>query len=248
MFRVMNVSVLMIVAAATVAVANPTLDLTSVGSSGTINGALFEHATVQSTGTGVIDSFVRVQKNNSEQGYNTDGAFYYDEKGGQFTHSIVIADIPVMTIGGVDYREFLLDINQTDNKSLLTLDEIQIYLATSGNLTGPVSVLGTPIYDLDALGDSYILLDYTLEPGSGGGDMRAYIPDALFVGNPTSTYVYLYSQFGLDTEDLDAETNAGFEEWAVRKQTPPVVPAPAAMVLASIGMGLVGFLRRRGSL
>ena len=52
-----------------------------------------------------------------------------------------------MTIDGTTYREFFLDINQQNNKSLLSLDSIQIYLKSSGSLTGPVSGLGTPIYD-----------------------------------------------------------------------------------------------------
>src|SRR5262245_11232416 len=53
------------------------LDLTMRGSEGTIEGAVFQQCDAQPTGTGVIQSFVRVQtanaKSSVEQGYNTDG-------------------------------------------------------------------------------------------------------------------------------------------------------------------------------
>ena len=40
----------------------------------------------------------------------------------------------------------------------------------------------TAIYDLDAGGDNWIKLDYSLNSGSGSGDMVAYIPNSLFTG------------------------------------------------------------------
>ena len=55
-------------------VPSATLDLTARGSSGAINGAEFVQFDARPTGTGVIDSFVRVQalgNTSSEQGYNT---------------------------------------------------------------------------------------------------------------------------------------------------------------------------------
>src|SRR5262245_57950460 len=54
---------------------NP-LDLTARGAVGEINGALFRQYDARPTGTGVIDSFVRLQVPNArtsiQQGYNTD--------------------------------------------------------------------------------------------------------------------------------------------------------------------------------
>src|SRR5262245_57271593 len=53
----------------------PTVDLTTRGSFGSINGADFLQFDPKPTGTGVINSFVRLQTSNAkasvEQGYNT---------------------------------------------------------------------------------------------------------------------------------------------------------------------------------
>src|SRR3954452_13267461 len=64
----------------------PDVDLTFDGSSGTINGGVFQTAGVQAAGTGVFNSFVRVQNTGTEQGYNTDAAAQFDEKA-SFHHS-----------------------------------------------------------------------------------------------------------------------------------------------------------------
>ena len=47
-----------------------------------------------------------------------------------FTRELLLSDVPLVDIGGSLYREFLLDINEaaSDNKKLLSLDELQFYL------------------------------------------------------------------------------------------------------------------------
>src|SRR2546423_4608029 len=169
------------------AIATP-VDLTTAGSSGTVNGALFQQTDPQPTGSGVIDSFVRVSTNaDIEQGYNTDGRpTAYDENSSPtFTHSLLLSTIPIATIGGINYMQFLLDINQTGVDPLLSLDEVQIFLEGVGNLTVDVatlSTLGTPIYDLDTGANNFVLLNYNLNTGSGSGDMFIYIPPRLLPG------------------------------------------------------------------
>ncbi|TKJ38244.1 MAG: hypothetical protein CEE38_05655 [Planctomycetes bacterium B3_Pla] len=228
------------------AIAVPTLDLTTSGSDGNIGLAYFVQIDAQSTGTGVIEPFVRLSTNQAiSEGYNTDARpLELDENNSpQFTRSLLLTDVPIVDMGGTLYREFMLDINQkgTVSGSLLSLDTMEIYLADAGNLTGYPGGLGTLIYDMDVGGDEWILLDYKLNHGSGSGDMLAYIPDSLFVGGD---YVYLYSIFG-----ENYASNAGFEEWAIRIGEPlPVIPSPASIMLGSIGIGLVGWLRRSRTL
>ena len=214
-------------------------DLTTVGASATINGAYFIEASAASTGTGVIQSFVRIQASGDEEGYNTDARpLEFDENSSAtFTHSLLLNSVPIVNLGGTDYREFLLDINQTHNNPLLSLDKIEIYQASAGNLTG-YPALGTKIYDLDTGEDNWIKLDYSLNSGSGSGDMFAYIPSSLFDGD----YVYLYSKFG-----TSIPSNDGFEEWAVRTaaEPPPVVPVPGAVLLGLLGLCAAGLKLRK---
>ncbi len=239
------VAVLICVGFCVPASAAPTVDLTS-DSDGYIDDAYFLRIDSQSTGSGVLDPFVRLSTNQTiVQGYNTDARpLLLDENNSpQFTRSLLLDDVPTVDIGGTSYREFLLDINQkgTICGRLLSLDTIEIYLADAGNLTGSPGSLGTLIYDMDDGDNNWIGLDYKLNHGSGSGDMLAYIPDDLFVGGD---YVYLYSRFGENWAN-----NAGFEEWAVRTSEPlPAVPAPASIMLGSIGAGFVGWLRRRRTL
>ncbi|MBP8302617.1 MAG: hypothetical protein KBE04_00660 [Phycisphaerae bacterium] len=231
--------------------AAPTLDLTTKGSSGFVNGAYFEWADASSTGSGVVDAFVRIDTNNKVvRGYNTDGVVEFDTKDDTHTHSLLLSAVPVVDKGGVLYREFLLDINQAGGrKSKLSLDTIEIYLASAGDLTGHPT-LGTKIFGLDPAGaDAWILLDGSLnKAGSGSGDMFAYIPNTLFTGGD---YVYLYSQFGA-SEGSAYPNTAGFEEWAVRTDVvpppppPPTVPVPGALLLAAAGIQAVAWRNRRG--
>jgi hypothetical protein len=200
----------------------PDVSLTSRGASGTINGAIFSQTDIQPTGTGYIDSFLRVlAKGNgtTEQGYNTDArpVQYNELTTGNFTRSIRLSDVPEVTINGYKYRAFLLDVNQNGKSPNLSLDQLRIYLGNSGSLTGydpkALKLAGlTAIYDMDWFADHWVKLDCRLSTGSGSGDMYLYVPSCLF-GNPANNpYVYLYSKFGENTA-----TNGGFEEWAVAR-------------------------------
>ncbi|MBN9521346.1 hypothetical protein J0H58_22965 [bacterium] len=193
-----------------------TLDLTLRGSGGEINEGLFRQFDARPTGTGKIDSFVRVQalgNKSVEEGYNTDARpLQFDEnKSPQFTRSMRVADLPLVNVGGVLYREVLLDINQKASASQLSLDALKVFVGGTGNLTGYDAATGTlaglaPVYDLDAGGDHWVKLDARLNTGSGSGDMLFYVP-ADAVGS--DGYLYLYSKFG-----ATIAANGGFEEWA----------------------------------
>lgn len=211
------------------------VDLTTLGSSGSANGALFYQFDEIPTGTGIIDSFLRIQGFGEQHGYNTDGTVEYDTMS-SFTHSIQMSDIPTVDIGGTLYRELMLDINQ-NGENILSVDEIRIALWDTGNLSGYSSIFASPIWDLDSAGDNWVKLDDTLNTGSGHGDMLALIPDNLFTGLE-SQYVYVYSKFGVNSPADD-----GFEEWAYGMEG-PLIPEPATIALLGFG-GLVLLRRKR---
>jgi len=201
-----------------------TLDLSAAGVTGAVNGAIFHQIDTQPTGTGVIDSFVRLQSNASvEQGFNTTARkLQFDENNSpQFTRALQLGDVPKINIGGVVYREFLLDINESNSgtDSQLSLDEMRFYVGSVGNLTGYDSCTHklaglSAVYDLDPTGsDNWLKLDAGLNPGSGKGDLMVYVPDSVFGGNANS-FLYLYSKFGVNIGN-----NGGFEEWAHGEST-----------------------------
>jgi len=213
------------------------VDLTTEGSSGMINGARFYQFNEIPTGTGRVNTFLRIQGFGMQQGFNTDGApLYEDTMAGIFTHSIQISDLPVATIGGTDYREFFLDINQ-DGERILSLDELRISIRGSGNQTGYATIFASPIYDLDAGGDNWVILDDFINVGSGHGDMLALIPDSLFTG-PENKYVYLYAKFG-----VNSVADNGFEEFGYGSDGVPLIPEPATVAL--LGLGALFLLRRK---
>jgi hypothetical protein len=208
------------------AVPSATVDLTTAGAKGTINGALFSQTDVQPTGCGVIHDFLRIQAHGSsvEQGYNTDARpLQFDEKTDHtFTHAIQLSDVPVVLINGVAYREFLLGVNQSHSAPLLSLDKLQIFLGGRGDLTGYDTASGTlaglaSVYDMNAGGgNNWVALNAALTHGNGSGDMYLYVPDRFFVtpaGTP-NPFVYLYSSFG-----ANYAANGGFEQWALPVQT-----------------------------
>jgi len=219
-----------------------TVDLTAgEGSSGTINGAIFEFRVEQPAGTGVINSFVRLQRNGIEQGYNTSGRpVPFDEKTDpNFTRDLTFGEVPIIVRDGVQYLEFLLDINEPNSAStsLITMTELQIYTSPIGSqTTTTVSSLGVLRYDLDAGGDSQVILDHRAAEGSGKSDMAVLIPLEFFAGVAASDFLYLYSQFH--------KSGAGFEEWAVRSAEAQPIPAPAAAPMGLALLALAGWLRR----
>jgi len=229
----------------------------------------------QTTGTGVIDPFLRLQANGDESGYNTSLGTPLDDKGGPFTRSLLLSEVPVVGLtlddGTHNYYQFMLDINQNSGSDheLLSLNQIQIFQASSDQLynastaaaSGTSAVIGFPsateVFRMSGNsggGDVYlqILLNYALNAGSGSGDMFLYLRTDAFSADPNLDQVILFSQFG--TENGTHASNDGFEEWAVIKaNTQPcigcdatVVPEPGSLLLLGSGLSLAAArLRRR---
>ena len=251
-------------------------NLTTAGASCTVTGtvggvALLQQIDPQSTGTGVIDPFLRVQNTNGglpnvEDGFNTSccngGSIPDDDKAGTWTHDLSTLDVPVVNVGGTDYAQFLLDINQTASDPMLSLDEIRIYQSDTASITNDATLFAqTLIWDLNDADE--IFLNYGLNPGSGAGDAFLYIPLAAF--DLDLDFVYLYNIFGasptcplafcgLQRQGIwnfnfySATANSGFEEWATLEgDTLSEVPEPATLLLFGTGRSVSSGRRVVGS-
>src|SRR6185437_13060374 len=147
------------------------VNLTTPGSSGTINSAVFLEDATQPAGVGVFQPFLRLQASPTEQGLNTDATPvpYDDKSAANWTHSVRLSDVGVVSYQGAAYRAFGLDINQSDSggNPLLNLTQLQLFTASQPNLTS-VGQLGTPLYDLNAGGgNNAVILNSGINPGLG---------------------------------------------------------------------------------
>jgi hypothetical protein len=181
-----------------------------------------------SSGTGTFDSFVRVQADGEEKGYNTDGTLQYDTKSGNWTHSIKVSDIPVVYLDPDDggpatfgpYWELFNDLNETnsDPGTLISLNDLEVYFTDVPDLTGyPFTGTAEQVYDFS--GD---ILINDVNVGSGRGDLRVRIPltgitvpsNCAYGDSDCDTYFVLYSHWGTSVGDY--ESDATFEEFKVK--------------------------------
>src|ERR1043166_2795326 len=124
-------------------------DLFQTTSSCTFNGGVYDVVGPHPTGTGVIQSFLRVQQKGAEEGFNTDarpmlcdGRTCDDKTDPNFTRNLLSSAVPVVTINGTKYREFFLDINEPagGTQNYLTLDQVEIFVSNTPSLTTHTSI------------------------------------------------------------------------------------------------------------
>jgi hypothetical protein len=219
------------------------VDLTGTNTTGRINHAQFDWTAEQPTGTGSIQSFLRVQADPTEEGYNTSGGTPFDDKSGPWTHDIRVSDLEasIVTIGKFQYYTLLLDVNEPGgDKSLISMDRLEFYTSdVGGQTTTDISSLGVLRWSLDGAGDSYVLLDAARNSGSGSGDMYAYIPVTSFAGALPTDFVYMYVRFG---DQVGASSAGGFEEWSVGSSNEPINISTRLNVLAGDNVAIAGFI------
>ncbi|MDX1744807.1 MAG: hypothetical protein R3324_02620, partial [Halobacteriales archaeon] len=165
-------------------------------------------------GTGNLDPFLTIQNDNksnplgSEDGFNTDGTFNYDQKRSNFTDALPLNVIPVIRndpdglgynfgdVGGL-YREIVLDANESNSfpDANFSIDQFDLYLCDDPNANmyslyeefrgpdypeSPGTETCTRIY---TLGNVWHKASDAATQGSGSdADYRILIPNGNFTG------------------------------------------------------------------
>jgi len=228
------------------------------GPSADTNFAIYRTVDTQPTGTGVIDPFLRSNTNQNQISmYNTataNSAPFNSQADNSFTKDLLLANVPIVTINGVAYRQFLVDSNQNNSNPLISLDNIKVFVSNTGGNTANTdpattnpSGLGTLIYQLDGNKDNGILIK-DINPGSGVGDIFIDIPSSLF---DSFSNVYMWTGWGGETTGACAGglcvNNDGFEEVATQHAV-TVVPEPTTLLLVGTMLAGIGAWARRRQL
>ncbi|HHY11173.1 MAG TPA: hypothetical protein GX529_00940, partial [Firmicutes bacterium] len=144
------------------------------------------------------------------------------EKNAEFNRSIALSAVPQVTWEGKYYREFQLDINESER--YISLDHFQLWWSpiqdpydySLSTYSFPSSMGMALLYDQTAEDAGATLkLDYMVNAGSGKRDYAILLPENMF-GGRTEGYIVLFAEHG-----LTHTTDDGFEEWGVEVYAAP---------------------------
>lgn len=155
-----------------------------------VNGAQWNRAANFKVGTGVINPFLSVQNNPTEQGFNTDGQFTLDQTRSQFTNALPLNHVPVINVknGGGAFREFILDANEANSTpdAQFSIDQFNMWLcndAATGTFTTRAQFESNAhcakLYSID--GKTLLATDANSLGSGSDFDYQILIPDNLFV-------------------------------------------------------------------
>ena len=199
-------------------------DITPAESFVEIGGVIFTDAANTGSGTGNYNTFLAISDNDGvEEGFNSDDTPGIDPSNKDIdhakTHTILLSDLVIVTVDGVQYYEFRVDLNESnsDPNAQISLDQFKLFASSDGTIEDKTTLFNQDvIYDMDAGGNVSVLLSDAESSGSGNDDYAVLVPITEFAGlDPTTTYVYLYVEMGAaDPVDPDTwDATATFEEW-----------------------------------
>lgn len=222
-------------------------------------------------GSGLIAPFLGTQVGGNggiEVGVNTDQAAVnllpLDDKrdnNNTFTETLSLNQLGSVVIGGTEYFDFFLDINEPDSDParFLSIDRLAIFGQTGATPGAPVDLNSTNITSLDdvdvfpnleivyrlGIGNT-LLLNYSLFSGSGNGyDMQLLLPVSLFSNLAADSRIVFAVQYG-GADAPGALAQDGFEEWAAligpRQQE---LPEPGTWLLLGAAMLALPLARRK---
>ncbi len=172
------------------------------------SGVIFEESTT-GAGSGNYEAFLRVHDGPIEQGFNTDdNDDGLDNVEGSFTHSVQLASLQTTTVGGIDYVEFRLDLNESGGGNAnITLEQLVIYTSSAPAVGGDFDENGlvapSGFTEAFSLSNPIVLVD--TNSGSGTDDYKILVPVSALGGAGPGTYITFFSEF--------SGSDGGFEEF-----------------------------------
>ena len=107
------------------------INLTANGATTNIGGVIFADVDNIGAGTGIYAPFLSIGDNDgSEAGFNTTTDTVGPENpniSAPKTHEVLLANVPIIRVNGIDYFEIRLDLNEPGSDTLVSLNTFKLY-------------------------------------------------------------------------------------------------------------------------